>query len=206
MNQARFVFVQWKFGPLWFRLAERVSWFLIRIELIRFASAGECTKTTSHFLQEMQVPQIAQSDTVQEVEGTFSGPRQTSLRSETARFRWSNQAHLQKEGNSINCDSQYHDVIISFVFVFRLAGKDNKENRTPYGMYWMQVPQANSIEALQAFRIGWWQEAQGSNDPVLNELTFHLSWWPFLSFYMIFDLLNGPQQQQHKTTTNKMGI
>lgn len=40
---------------------------------------GERTKTTAHFLQKMQMSQIAQSDTIQEVEGTFGCTGSSSL-------------------------------------------------------------------------------------------------------------------------------
>lgn len=51
---------------------------------------GERTKTTAHFLQKMQMSQIAQSDTIQEVQGTSSRSGQTSLRQKTTRFWWTN--------------------------------------------------------------------------------------------------------------------
>jgi Ribosomal protein L44 len=51
---------------------------------------------------------------------------------------------------------------------FMFSGKDHQENRLAYGMYRLQIPQADTFEALQAFRIGRRQEAQGSNDPVLS--------------------------------------
>lgn len=66
-----------------------------------------------------------------------------------------------------------------FVCHLMILGKDNQENRASYGMYWMQVPQTNTIETLQTFRIGWWQKAQGTNDPVLNAIT---SIWLFICF------------------------
>lgn len=172
------------FAAMWFTEIQLIcNWLRCSI---RFT--GECTKTTSHFLQEMQVPQIAQSDTVQEVEGTFSGPRQTSLRPKATRFRRSNEAHLQKEGKFIACYHHFSTMSrLICSFPFSHTGKDDKENRSSYGVYWVQVPQANSIEALQAFRIGRRQEAQGSNDPILNEFPFHSPWRPRILLINEFD-------------------
>ena len=38
--------------------------------------------------------------------------------------------------------------------LFIILGQDHQENCIAYGMHRMQIPQADTIEALQTFRIG----------------------------------------------------
>ena len=78
----------------------------------------------------MQGPQAAQGDAVQEVQGAQGSSGQASLRQETAGFRRSDQAHLQEEG------------------------QDHQEDCAAYGVHRVQIPQADSPEALQALRAG----------------------------------------------------
>jgi hypothetical protein len=40
-------------------------------------------------------------------------------------------------------------------------GKNYKESRIAFGMQWMQISSSVAVEAMQAFRIRWWEEDEG---------------------------------------------
>lgn len=69
--------------------------------------------------------------------------------------------------SSSKCDCNAWDSSLLFSLLCVL-GQDHQENRPAYGMHRLQVPQASTIEALQALRVGRWQEAKGPDDPVLS--------------------------------------
>lgn len=56
------------------------------------------------------------------------------------------------------------------VYLTRLysAGQDYQKDCAQDGMLWMQSPQADPSEALQAFRAWRWQEEEGTDDSVLD--------------------------------------
>lgn len=51
-------------------------------------------------------------------------------------------------------------ISVLYGIYFVILGKDHKENCIEDGMYRMQVQETNSIEKMQAFRAGWWQEEE----------------------------------------------
>lgn len=76
---------------------------------------------------------------------------------------------------------------------YSILGQDHQEDCAAYGVHRVQIPQADSPEALQALRAGRWQEAQGTDDPVLgtfftpSKILFSLTKW----FYVVFASLHG---------------
>ena len=61
---------------------------------------GSHSQDKEHILQSVQVPQKIQGYSIQEGQGLQAGSGRSSLRCQAVRFRWSDQAHLQKEGQA----------------------------------------------------------------------------------------------------------
>ena len=54
----------------------------------------------------------------------------------------------------------------NYCLIFFL-GEDHKEDHIEDGMHCVQIQEAAFHQAMQTLRIGWRQEKEGSNDPVL---------------------------------------
>ncbi len=99
-----------------------------------------CGRLTHYIrLQGQDLPQThtPQGHPVQEGQGLYLRARKASLRSQTIRLWWSDQARLPQEG------------------------EDDKEGRIKIGVHSVQIQDAAPDQALQALRAWWRQKDEG---------------------------------------------
>ena len=69
------------------------------------------------------------------------------------------------QGSKVFCSTQ----VIKICFSISLPGQDHQEDRVAYGVLQVQEEDPVPHQEDQALRVGWRQEEEGTDDPVLSE-------------------------------------